>query len=183
MLRGYECRCSSDRMLLAHHRNYGLGMDAAGPGMLLEHERNYGLGVDAAGPSMLLEHERNYGLGVDAAGPGMLLEHERNYALGMDAAGPRMLLKYERNYGLGMGALVTVCWMLFEPSTWQAPGRFSTWDGHNGRTASEACRRTTGHVSISQQQRSKSVHFVAHLTMLYARRDKGSEGQTLIPKT
>ena len=47
MLRGYECGCSGDSMLLDHKRNYGLGMDAAGPGMLLEHERNYGLGMDA----------------------------------------------------------------------------------------------------------------------------------------
>ena len=28
MLRGYECGCSGDRMLLEHERNYGLGMDA-----------------------------------------------------------------------------------------------------------------------------------------------------------
>ena len=77
--------------------------------MLLEHERNYGLGMDAAGPRMLLEHERNYGLGMDAAGPRMLLEHKRKYGLGMDAAGPRMLLEHERNYGLGMDALVIAC--------------------------------------------------------------------------
>ena len=55
-----------DRMLLEPERNYGLGMDAAGPRMLLEHERTYGLGMDAAGPRMLLEHERNYGFGVHA---------------------------------------------------------------------------------------------------------------------
>ena len=90
--------------------------------MLLEHERNYGLGMDAAGPRMLLEHERNYGLGMDAlviacswntngimVWAWMLLEHERNYGLGMDAAGPRMLLEHERNYGLGMDALVIAC--------------------------------------------------------------------------
>ena len=34
--------------------------------MLLEHERNYGLGMDAAGPRMLLEQAQNYGLGLDA---------------------------------------------------------------------------------------------------------------------
>ena len=28
MLRGYECGCSGDCMLLEHARNYGLGMDA-----------------------------------------------------------------------------------------------------------------------------------------------------------
>ena len=52
--------------------------------MLLEHERNYGLGMDAAGPRMLLEHERNYGLGMDAlviACYRMLWKHERNYGL------------------------------------------------------------------------------------------------------
>ena len=30
MLRGYDCGCSGDRMLLKHERNYGLGMDALG---------------------------------------------------------------------------------------------------------------------------------------------------------
>ena len=43
MLRGYECGCSRDRMLLEHERNYGLGMAR----MLLEHERDYGSGMDA----------------------------------------------------------------------------------------------------------------------------------------
>ena len=55
MLRGYECGCSGDRMLLKHERNSGLGMDAlviacswntngimVWAWMLLEHERNYG---------------------------------------------------------------------------------------------------------------------------------------------
>ena len=60
MLRGYECGCSGDHMLLEHERNYGLGKNAAGPRMLLEHERNYGW------PRMLLEHEQKYGFGVHA---------------------------------------------------------------------------------------------------------------------
>ena len=61
MLRGYECGCSGDRMLLEHEQNYGLGMDALVTGswntngimvwawMLLEHERNYGLGISILG--------------------------------------------------------------------------------------------------------------------------------------
>ena len=54
-------------MLLEHERNFGSGMDAAGPRMLLEHERNFVSGIDA-GDRMLLEHERNYGLGISILG-------------------------------------------------------------------------------------------------------------------
>ena len=53
--------------------------------MLLEHERNYGLGMDAAGPLMLLEHETEFWFGHGCSGDRMLLERKRNYGLGMDA--------------------------------------------------------------------------------------------------
>ena len=135
------CSCNTNGimvwgwMFLEHERNYGLGMDAAGPRMLLEHEQKHGFGVHALVTAcscntngimvwgwMFLEHERNYGLGMDAAGPSMLLEHEQKHGFGVHAlvtAGSCntdgimvwgwMFLEHERNYGLGMDALVIEC--------------------------------------------------------------------------
>ena len=82
MLRGYECGCSGDRMLLDHERNYGLDMDdlviacswntngsmALACMLWLPHalatRTELWFGHRCSGDRMLLEHERNYGLSI-----------------------------------------------------------------------------------------------------------------------